>query len=66
MKIKDFHAALTKAIEAGHEDAQVCHVNGQGKATQVTGWQLVTSAGYDHGVPRGEEQQLRLYTQARF
>jgi len=66
MNVKQLHEALGKMIE-DHGEADVAHVNGVGKATKVCGWELVTSAAFDHRI-RGHEdkQMLKLFTSARF
>jgi len=69
MNVKELHEALGKMIENGHGDSEVSHVNGQGKASTVLGWELVTSASYEPA--RGADQrpigkQLNLHTVARF
>ena len=70
MKVQELAEALAKMVEQGHADAEVCHVNGQGKAVVVCGWQLVTSAGWDHQkglhAPAHEGRQLRLFTTSPF
>jgi len=68
MKVKDMMEALQKAADKGNGDAEVVWINGQGKAVPVVGWQLVTSAQWDHGhdPASGLGQQLRLYSGSRF
>lgn len=69
MNVSELHEALGQMIEDGHGDAEVAHVNGQGKASRVLGWELVTSSRYEP--VRGADQQapnkqLKLYTTSRF
>ncbi len=71
MTVDDLHKALSKMVEDGHGEADVAHVNGTGKSTVVCGWELVTSAGYDHrsSVSLADQKrgrQLKLHTNARF
>ena len=69
MKVSELADAMAKMVAQGHGDADVSHVNGQGKATVVCGWQLVTSAAWDQRLDRGREvvgHQLRLFTTSPF
>lgn len=70
MKVHELAAAMAKMVEQGNGEAEVCHVNGTGKAVVVCGWQLVTQAGWDsqkgiHAPPH-EGSQLRLFTTSPF
>lgn len=70
MKVQELADALAKMVEQGHGDADVAHVGGTGKSTIVCGWQLVTSAGWDHRkgleTPGHNGRQLRLFTTSPF
>lgn len=69
MKIEDLITAMEKAVADGHGDADIVVIGGTGKATIISGWQLVTSSGFDHDRDRSASlsgQQLRLYTGSRF
>lgn len=70
MKVSELAEAMAKMVAQGHGDADVAHVNGQGKAVVVCGWQLVTDAGWDSRkgmhAPSHEGQQLRLFTTSPF
>lgn len=69
MTVNEMHEALGKMIEAGHGDAVVSHVNGTGKATRLTGWELMTMSAYvpEHGAAQSpDEKQLKLYTTSKF
>ena len=69
MTVKELVEALARMIEDGHGDADVAHVNGVGKATNVCGWELVTASSYE---PRRGAQQLpekkvlKLHTTSKF
>ena len=69
MQVKELHEALGRMIEDGHGEAKVMHVNGQGKATQILGWELSLVGAYEPA--RGAAQkpvgkQLKFYTTSRF
>ena len=69
MKVAELAEAFKQMVDNGHGDADVSHVNGQGKATLVCGWQLVTAQSFQQG--RGINQppdgkQLRLFTSSPF
>lgn len=70
MMVKELAEAMAKMVEQGNGDAEVCHVNGTGKAVVVCGWQLVTDAGWDSRkglhAPAHEGRQLRLFTTSPF
>ncbi len=69
MNVKELSEALADMVAAGHGAADVAHVNGQGKSTNLTGWELITASSYEP--LRGAAQQpdkkvLKFHTTARF
>lgn len=62
MNVRDLRDALDQMCNNGHDDVEVMHVNGNGVAKPVLGWELVLAQSSDND----ERKSLKLYTVSPF